>query len=174
MRIAGVLAAIVVALALQSALARFAVARGFGLDLVLVVVVFAGLAWGPVAGLLTGSVAGLAQDAISGGIVGVGGLAKTIVGFFVGAVGSQFIITQAAPRFFVFFGATVMHALCFLGLYAVIEARRFGWPWPVVLTQGTANGVLGLLVFKLVETLPGVLERRRSGRGSVGKRWTNG
>ena len=35
----------------------------------------------PVTGMLAGTVGGLAQDALAGGIVGIGGMSKTIVGF---------------------------------------------------------------------------------------------
>ena len=38
-------------------------------------------------------VGGLAQDVLSGGIVGVSGLAKTVVGFLSGVVGTQLIVT---------------------------------------------------------------------------------
>ena len=49
-------------------------------DLVLVVVLSVAMRQGAVAGLWTGTVGGLLQDALSGGVVGVGGLAKTLVG----------------------------------------------------------------------------------------------
>ena len=47
----------------------------------LIVVVYVGIKSGPVTGLLAGTVAGLIQDALSSGILGIGGLAKTLVGF---------------------------------------------------------------------------------------------
>jgi rod shape-determining protein MreD len=172
-RIAGVLLAIALALALQTLLARFVIGRGFTLDLVLVVVVTTALTWGPAAGLLTGMVGGLAQDALSGGIIGVGGVAKTLVGFLIGIAGSQFIVTNAFPRFCAFFGATVLHAGCFIGLYSLVESRQFGSPWMIILTQALGNGIIGLLLFRLAEGLPGAVERGRSGRGSLRKRWVS-
>jgi rod shape-determining protein MreD len=170
-KVLGVLTAIAAALALQSTLARFVVARGLALDLGLVVVVFTALTWGPVAGLLAGALAGIAQDALSGGIVGVGGLSKTVVGFVVGVAGTQFIVTHALPRFLMFFGATLLNAACFLGLYLALQQRQFSSPYVFVTAQALGNGLLGLLVFKLVETLPGAMERRRARRGSLGSRW---
>ncbi|HSC28422.1 MAG TPA: hypothetical protein VLD67_14180, partial [Vicinamibacterales bacterium] len=47
-------------------------------NLVLVAVVYAALAYGPVVGLMAGSLGGLAQDALAGGIVGIGGFSKTL------------------------------------------------------------------------------------------------
>ena len=102
MRTAGVVLATMLALALQTALARYVRGAG-GVDPVLIVVIYAALAFGPVTGLLTGTFAGLLQDAMSSGIIGIGGLAKTVVGFVVGLVGTQFIVTHPLPRMVVFF-----------------------------------------------------------------------
>ena len=62
-------------------------------------------------------------------VIGIGGLAKTIVGFLAGIVGTQFIVAQPLPRFVVFFGATVLHAIVFMGLYVVLDLRHFGTPY---------------------------------------------
>jgi rod shape-determining protein MreD len=158
---AGVILAIAVALVLQTTLTRFVFRGTFAPDLVLVVVVFAGLMWGPVTGLLAGTVAGLAQDALSSGVLGIGGLSKTIVGFMAGLVGTQFIVATWLPRFVVFLGATALHATVFMGLYALLDLRHFGTPYAKVAWQALANAVIGLVVFKVVELLPGAVERRR-------------
>ena len=99
----------------------------------LAVVVYVALTSGPETGLLTGAFAGLVQDALSTtGVVGVGGLAKTIVGFLAGIVGTQFIVAQPLPRFVVFFTASLIHSLVFIGLFAVLDPRRFGAPYAAV------------------------------------------
>jgi len=82
------LAAILIALAAQTTLAGFVFRGGTAIDLVLIVVVYVAIKSGPVTGLLAGTVAGLIQDALSSGILGIGGLAKTIVGFLSGVLGS--------------------------------------------------------------------------------------
>ena len=122
---AGVLIAIALALALQTTLARFLVGGSAAVDLVLVAVVYVALTTGPVGGMLAGSVAGLIQDALSSGVVGIGGLAKAIVGFLGGAFGQQFIVTAALPRLVMFVAATVLHAAVFMGLYEVLGLRAF-------------------------------------------------
>jgi len=158
---AGVILAVAAALALQTTLARFVIRGTVAVDLVLIVVVYVALTSGPVTGLLTGTVSGLVQDALSSGVIGIGGLAKTIVGFLAGIVGTQFIVTQPLPRFVVFFGATVLHAVVFIGLYALLDLRHFGTPVAAVTGQALANAVAGVVAFQLVELLPGVVERRR-------------
>ena len=88
-----------------------------------------------------GTVGGLAQDALAGGIVGIGGLAKTIVGFFVGVLGAQFIVSQPLPRFVMFVGATFAHELLFQGLYALIESRAFTVQYSALLIQALVNAL---------------------------------
>jgi rod shape-determining protein MreD len=164
---AWIVVATAVALALQTTLARFVIRGTVAVDLVLVVVVYAALLAGPVTGLLTGTFAGLVQDALSTGIVGVGGLAKTVVGFVAGVVGTQFIVSQSLPRFVVFFAATLLHAVVFIGLYLILDARPFGAAYAAVIGQALANAVIGVLAFQASELLPGAVERRRLTRGRV-------
>jgi rod shape-determining protein MreD len=161
---AGVLVAIALALALQTTLARFVVGGTAALDLVLVVVVYVALTTGPVTGLLAGSVAGIIQDALSSGVIGIGGLAKSIVGFMAGVIGQQFIVTAALPRFVMFLGATVLHAAIFMGLYVLLELRTFPAPWAAIASQAVVNAAVGMIAFTIIESLPGIVERRRSRR----------
>jgi len=159
---AGIVAAVAIAIALQTTLARF-VARGtVAVDFAFVVVVYVALSSGPVTGLLTGALAGLVQDALASGVIGIGGLAKTVVGFLAGIIGTQFIVAQPLPRFVVFFGATVLHAAIFMGLYVLLDLRHFGTPYAAIAGQATGNAVVGVVAFQLVELLPGAMERRRA------------
>ena len=167
MKAAAVVLAIAVALALQTTLARFVIRGTVAVDLVLVVVVYVALTSGPVTGLLSGAAAGLAQDALSSGVIGIGGLAKTVVGFVVGVVGSQLIVAQPLPRFVVFLGATVVHALLFIGLYVLLDLRQFGSPVAAVAGQAVGNAVVGVVAFQLVELLPGAVERRRAQKARI-------
>lgn len=166
MRTAGVLIAIALALALQTTLARFVVGGTTAIDLVLVTVVYIALTSGPVSGMLAGSLAGLIQDQLSTGVLGIGGLAKSIVGFAVGAIGQQFIITAALPRFVTFIGATVAYQALFMGLYVLLGLRSFPSPWKAIATQALGNAIVGMIAFTIIEALPGVMERRRIGRRS--------
>lgn len=165
MRIAGVLLALTGALALQTTLAGLSIS-GVPVNLMLVVVVYAALAFGPVMGLMAGSVGGLVQDALAGGVVGIGGFSMTLAGFMVGVLGAQFIVSQPFPRLVMFVGATILHELCFQALYALAEVRAFRFEYTSVLTQAVVNGLVGILAFQVVEAGPGLLQRRRA-RGEV-------
>jgi rod shape-determining protein MreD len=163
----GVILAIALSLALQTTLARFLVRGNVAVDLVLVAVVFVALMAGPVTGLFAGALAGLIQDALASGIIGIGGLAKTVVGFLAGIVGTQFIVTHSLPRFVVFFGATFLHAAIFMGLYTLLDLRHFDAPYAAVAGQALGNAVVGIIAFQLVELLPGFVERRRDAKGRL-------
>jgi rod shape-determining protein MreD len=130
-------------------------------DLVLVVVVYVALMYGPVTGMVAGSLAGIVQDALSSGVIGIGGLAKSIVGFVVGAIGQQFIVTAALPRLVIFLAATAAHAAVFMGLYVLLGLRSFPAPWAAILSQALGNAAIGMIAFTIVESLPGMVERRR-------------
>jgi rod shape-determining protein MreD len=160
----GVLIGIALALALQTTLARFLVGGSAAVDLVLVAVVYVALTTGPAGGLLAGSAAGLVQDTLSSGVIGIGGLAKSIVGFLAGAFGQQFIVTAALPRLVMFVAATALHAAVFMGLYEALDLRAFPSPWKSVTTQALGNALVGIVAFTIIEALPGMIERRRSRR----------
>ena len=123
MRAASVGLTIIIALALQTSLARFLTPGASVIDLVFVAVVYIALTGGPGVGLIAGAIAGLAQDSLaatgtsvvwvgsgivtSRSIIGIGGLAKTVVGFVAGVIGSQFIVAQPLSR-----AAGVLHSDC--------------------------------------------------------------
>ena len=92
----------------------------------LVAVVYVALMYGPVTGMLAGTAGGLAQDALAGGIVGIGGLSKTMVGFLAGLLGAQFIVAQPLPRLVMFVGGDGVARGCSRALYALIESGRCG------------------------------------------------
>jgi rod shape-determining protein MreD len=163
-RAAGVTLAIALALVLQTTLTRFIVRGTVAVDLVLVVVVYVALLSGSVTGLLAGTVAGLLQDSLSTGLIGIGGLAKTLVGFLAGVVGTQFIVARPLPRFVVFFAATVLHQVITIGLGVLLGLRPVGMPYATIAGQALGNAVVGVAAFQLAELLPGAVERRRAGK----------
>jgi len=165
MKIAGVLLALIVALAVQTSLSGLTMSGARLVNLVVVAVVYAALVYGPVTGMMAGTAGGLAQDALAGGIVGIGSLAKTIVGFLAGLFGAQFIVAQPLPRFVMFVSASVLHEVCYQGLTALLEVRGFRLSYGPVLTQAAINGIVGLAAFFVVERLPGILQSRRARRG---------
>ena len=166
--------AIVLALTVQTTLTRYDLLLGGQIDLVLVVVVSSALSGGPVVGLWTGTVGGLIQDVLSGGLVGVSGLAKSIIGFLVGVVGAQFLVSGVWHRLVILMLATIAHALCFFGVYELLESVGPVFSVSGIAIQAAANAGVGVGVAALVQFAPGAVEHGRLRRGPFSRRWTAG
>lgn len=162
MRGAAAVAAILIAIALQTTLASLI--GNTAIDLVLIVVVFIAIKSGPVTGTVAGTVAGLIQDSLGPGILGIGGLAKTVIGFFSGVLGTQFIVTAPLPRLLLLFVATALHAAMTIGLSALLNLRPVDVQYPAIAGQAFGNAVVGVVLFQIIEWFPGFVDRRRAGR----------
>ena len=170
MKTAVVIVAIVAALTLQTTLAGLLTGGAIAVNLVLVAVVYLALSYGAVTGLLAGAIGGIAQDALAGGIVGLGGMTKTLIGFLVGVLGAHFNLSTTVPRMVMFVAATFVHQLVFEGLHAMIGGRHFSPQWTATLVQALANSLIGVLAFALVENGPGAMQRRRTHRATLSNR----
>ena len=170
MKTTHILVWLALALLVQTTLVPLVAGGGAPVDLVLVVVVFAALNRGPVAGLWTGTVAGLLQDALSGGIIGVSGLTKTIIGVVVGVVGSRFLLGTVWHRLAVLVGASFVHAFCYLGIYTLIGPDGPAGPVGIVTVQAAANALVGAIVPLVAGAAPGMSHRFRHGRNPLRRR----
>ncbi len=173
MKLTRVLLTVVVALTLQMALARYAVGGRWVFDLVVVGVIFAALCWGPAAGMWTGTLGGLTQDALSGDVIGLGGFAKTVVGFGAGVLGAQFIVARPLARSGAVAVATVAHRLIVVGLLAIVDRDWPGLSLTAMLMETGLNAVAGFLAFKFSDMLPGAVQQSRERRRSAfsRRRW---
>lgn len=165
------LAVVLASVAVQIVLARYAVGGRFAFDFVLVGVVFAALASGAVGGMLAGTIGGLLQDLFAGGIVGVSGLLKTIVGCLAGVLGTRFVVAKPYARALIVAAATLANSLMTAGLQGVIHQQWPGLVWTAMLEEMLFNAGAGYLAFSVTESLPGALARGRSRqRSSWGRR----
>jgi len=158
------------ALLVQGVLSGLFMGGTVAVNLVLVVVVYAALAYGALTGLLAGAVGGLAQDALGGGIVGLGGMTKTLIGFLVGVLAAQFNLSTFMPRLVMFVAATFVHELVFGGLQAIAAGRPFGVKLSALVVQALLNALIGVAAFVLVENGPQAMANRRMRRASLTKR----
>lgn len=117
-------------------------------DIPLVVVVMLALQRGPEFGCVAGLVAGLLQDVTTGGLLGVQGLTKALVGYAIGASGARLSATSPLVQVPGLVVLTVAEGLLRFGLL-----QMFHSPAPLgelmvyqVLPQALYNGVLGAIV----------------------------
>ncbi|MPY87162.1 MAG: rod shape-determining protein MreD [Luteitalea sp.] len=160
MRLLGIGLAIGLALTVQTTLAYLAFGSAVTPNFVLVVVIWAGLTFGPAHGMLAGTLGGLAQDALAGGVLGVAGFSQTLVGFLAGVIGAQFIMVHALPRMTVIFLLSLLHIACFTGIYAMIGLTRFFAPWRPIVLQAGLNALVGMVIFRLLDLVPETLGSR--------------
>jgi len=156
-----VIATVVVAVLVQVVLVRFAVGGRFDFDFVLVGVVYAALLGDARTGLLAGTIGGLLQDLLSGGVIGVGGLAKTLVGGAAGAVGAQFVVTKAHSRAVIMAAASLVHRLLMVALAGLIAEQ---WPSLAaadILEETVVNTLCAWMLFQATDAWPAAVERRR-------------
>jgi hypothetical protein len=138
---------IVVALLVQTTLARLLARGPAGIDVVLVAVVYLALSSGPTVGLLSGTI-----------------LAKTVIGLATGIVGAQFIMARPLPRFIVFFVASVVEMLLVIGMQVGLNIRQFGVPVAAITERAVGNAFIGTALMQTIDIVPRVVERRRLNR----------
>jgi rod shape-determining protein MreD len=163
-RVVDAIVAILVAFVFQTVLGRYLpfLAAPQGqlrlevLDLFTVVAAAFGLARGRTAGMFAGAAAGLLQDAFSGGLLGLNGISKTIVGYLSGIAGRHLIIGGWWTRSVFFALATILDVVIVAAVsYAAEDPRVMGEGFtPLYLCIG--NAIAGILFMK-------ALEQRRPG-----------
>jgi rod shape-determining protein MreD len=166
MKTAAVVGVVLGSVLLQVLLARFAIGGRLSFDLVLVGVVFVALQSGPIAGMLAGTIGGVLLDLVSGGLVGVGGLLKTIVGFGSGLMGTRLVVAKPYARALIVGAATLAHAFMAMGLQAAID-KWLGVPWAAMLGETALNVIAAYIAFVAIEALPGAVSKGRSRQRSA-------
>src|SRR4029453_1280315 len=101
------------------------------IDLPLLVTVYFGLQRAPVLGMVAGLLAGLGGDAIGGGILGVGGFSKTLIGYLVGAASVRLSLENPLARLSVMTVASAGNTILFVGLHQLLEqSLPYVSTWP--------------------------------------------
>ena len=149
------------ALLAQTALLRMVTAVPVPVDLALIVVVYTALARGATIAIWTGTAAGLLQDVLSGGIVGPSGLAKCLVGALIGLSSTRLIVSALWSRFAVYVAASLLHAVCFFGVYLLIDTGAPGASVVFLVGQAVVNGLVFVSGVGLVHAVPAAYRRLR-------------
>jgi rod shape-determining protein MreD len=111
---------IVAALLLQMLLSNYVSFFQY-VDLALLVTVYFALQRAPVTGMVTGMIAGIGGDAVGGGILGVGGFSKTLIGYLVGTASVRLSLENPLARLSVVAVASTGNTILFVGLHRMLE-----------------------------------------------------
>jgi len=107
-------------------------------DLSLVVTVYFGLQRAPMLAMLTGMALGLGSDAVAGGILGVGGFTKTLIGYLVAMASVRFALENPLARLAIAALSSAASTVLFIGLYLMLEQ-----PLPDVATYTDLGRLVG-------------------------------
>lgn len=152
MRVFWTAVALLVAFLFQSALTHIVPRQARMVDLFVLVLVYCGLVGGETHAMLAGAAGGWVQDVqFGGGVVGLSGLTKVLVGFGVGLSGTRFHLTEPGARVLVLFAATLVDALVFERLASAFDVRIETLSLGGLLTRATLNAALGGVVFFYVD-----------------------
>lgn len=155
------LAAAVLAHAVALELAP-AVSRGF--DLFVVVVVLHSLDGRSLAGLAGGLAAGMVQDALTGGLFGLYGIADTIIGYGVARVAQRLVIERPGGVAQVAAVAVLVQQVVVVGLVTVLLPDP-SLPDPLwVALRAAISGVVAMFLFAGGGWWRGASEQRRRNR----------
>jgi rod shape-determining protein MreD len=91
------------------------------IDLPLIVTVYFGLQRDPILGMLTGVALGVGGDAVIGGVLGVGGFSKTLIGYLVAMASIKLSLENPLARLAVVAVASAANTLLYAALYQMLE-----------------------------------------------------
>jgi rod shape-determining protein MreD len=164
MKVVMLVAMVVVSVAVQATAARVFDLTFANIDLPLVVVVLASLSGGPIVGLWVGTLAGFLQDVMSGGLIGVSGLAKSLIGVTVGLLATRLMFTGRWYQLLLIVPATIMNVVLFVGVYRLISFAAPAVDGVNVLQQAVLNVAAGFVGIGVSEQVPGLWSRLRRRR----------
>jgi rod shape-determining protein MreD len=126
------------------------------IDLALLVTVYFSLQREPLLGMMVGLGAGLGADIISGGILGVGGFSKTLIGYIISMGSVKLSIENPLARLAAVVLASVANTALFVGLYRMLEQNQI--PEQVTPLAGSWSQLVKMAGWKaLADTLAAVI-----------------
>jgi rod shape-determining protein MreD len=120
-------------------------------DLPLLVVIYYALNRGPTVGLTLGGAVGLLQDGLTGSLLGVAALSRSLVGFLVGTAVTRFVLSGLLARLLMVASATLLARVLDLFTLAVMGRHLVSPSLPELFAGVAGNAVLGAALFTLIQ-----------------------
>ena len=141
---------VLVGFLLYTLLAKISVSLLLLVNIFSLIVIYFALEKGEIYGACLGTFCGLLQDSFSMSVFGVGGIAKTIMGFSAGYISSKINVTSIRRKFVFVFVLLCMDLLIWAILYSFIFSERVNTGGGLIFFQPLITAVLGSLVFRFV------------------------
>lgn len=133
-------------------------------DFPLIVVVYAALQRNSIRALIFGSVSGIAVDALSGGLLGANGFAKTLVAYIVSEIARRVYMDNLILRIPVIAGACVANQLVYFGLHRLFSQTPTGDPLLTIAYSVIGTTIVGTLFYFLLQNMETQAARGRKKR----------
>ncbi len=117
----------------------------------LVTIYFAISRRNPVTGLLQGSIIGLVQDSLTRDVIGMYGIAKTLVGFAASQLGGKIDSDNPGSRFLITLVFYILHQFIYFAVARGLVRQPIDWHWTHELLGGIANALLSVFLFALLD-----------------------
>lgn len=137
-----------VALIVQAYVPKYVPGFAVYVDLPLLVTIFFAMARrSPIAGLFTGAIIGLAQDMLGHGMIGMYGIAKTVVGYAASSLGVKLDLENPGARLLVTLGFYLVHWVVYFTVARALVNMAQPWSWAHGILAGLVNGLIGVLLY---------------------------
>lgn len=154
--------ALVIAILLQWTLRNVAEPFAY-VDFPLIIIVYASLQRNAIRAIILGSVAGLAVDALSGGLLGANGFAKTLIAYMVSEIARRVYLDNLLLRIPVIAGASLVNNLVYYFTHRLLGQEPIAPLVNTVAYSLIGTTIAGTIVFIALESFfaPGGIRRRR-------------
>lgn len=153
--------ALIVAVLLQWTLRNVAEPFAY-IDFPLIVVVYAALQRNSIKAILFGTIAGIAVDALSGGLLGANGFAKTLIAYLVSELARRVYMDNLLLRIPVIAGACLLDDLVYWGMHWLLGQPPTGSVFVIMSYTLIGTTIAGTITYLLLDFA--VTERLRPRR----------
>ena len=121
-------------------------------DLPLLVTIFFAVARRhPVSGLVTGGLIGIVQDSLTTHLIGLLGIAKTVIGFFASSLGVKLDVENPGSRMIICFSFYLLHQAIYVMIGRGLAGEAITLPWSRVLLGAFANAFMSVPLFAILD-----------------------
>lgn len=117
----------------------------------LVTIYFAMSRRNPITGLLQGSIIGLVQDSLTRDMIGMYGIAKTLVGFAASQLGAKIDSDNPGSRFLITLTFYLGHQAVYFMVARGLVRQPIDWHWAHEILGGVANALLAVFLFAVLD-----------------------
>jgi rod shape-determining protein MreD len=121
-------------------------------DLPLLVTIFFAVARRhPISGLATGAAIGIVQDSLTTHLIGVFGIAKTVIGYISSSLGVKLDVENPGSRMIICFGFYLLHQAIYLLISRGLAGEAFSFAWSRLLLGAFANALMAVPLFAILD-----------------------